>query len=185
MFKNIKSAFEKFASQNRDQQELERRVLHFLELHSDCSETTVIASPEFGSSQYACVVTVPSVRLYVWAQKHVLGNASLGIEGQTSREFLYRWLARADFSNGRVSALPPPASGIVAPYLRQFVEDGVAVVFCPDCKRTVQNIQIRESDSHTESAYTVWREIWLCPCGHVLHRKTHKARLIRTWSSGR
>lgn len=183
--RHIKSLTAKLALRNSDEQELERRVQHLLELQSDCSETIVVASPKLGSPEYACTVAVPSIKLFTWFQKHSLSISSLGIEGQASREFLYRWLASADFCGGQVSALPPPASGIVAPYVRQFVEEGLAIVFCLACDQTVHNIQIQKSDGHVESAYTVWRETWSCPCGQVIYEKTHKARLIRPWHLGR
>lgn len=179
----IKSLTAKFAPETRGQHELERRVQQLLDTHSHCSETIVIASPDLRSAEYACFVSVPSSLLFAWLQKHRLSISNIGIEGQASREFLYRWLAGADFSDEQVVDLPSTASAIVAPYIRQFVEESLAIVLCAACDRIVNDIQIRESERHVESAYTVWGEAWLCPCGQVICKKTHKARLIMPWRS--
>jgi hypothetical protein len=98
---------------------------------------------------------------------------------RVAREALPEWLRNA-VDTDTTCYMPSEFAAVVEAYVLNFIHDGSARVFCPDCMSIVSDMV--ESKSN-ERGYgprieptSEFTSTWKCPAGHHLYEQHHKIR---------
>jgi hypothetical protein len=149
-----------------------------------CSSLIALSGPCYGDMTFFGTFLLNSVSLKVWMKDHAASVFSSDSMEQQARLHLPLWLEDVDYScNNYVTKIDFPMRKVLVPYTYDFYLKGWIVVYCHECKSLhdamIDNNQnIEKTDSSVK-----WLEEWLCPAGHVLHRKDQEIRHIKRRSS--
>lgn len=144
------------------QSELQAQIQEHLATLPRCEGQILVATTENRDEGFFCDVTVPARVLLAWA-----------------REVLPIWLANSTFDTRKVSRLPEGHFGLVEERINDWVTDGTATVYCPECGHEVQDVAITKANEiQAGRAHFWWTDIWSCPRGHLLRQKDQEIRFI-------
>jgi hypothetical protein len=158
---------------------LEREVAELLATLPPCGARVVVASPRY-SGNYRCEVTVTALTLAPFVAK--LSRSTFGgtRQSQIGRAVFPRWLSDAPREGSNTSYLPPLFVQQIASYVGNLVEDGSANVYCPDCRRFVDDVEMQSRNREVRGPWSEWTEGWRCPEGHILYTKDQEVHILRS-----
>ena len=161
------------------QSELKVLIQEHLEKLPRCEGQILVATSEDQEEGFFCDVTVPARVLLAWAREDAEKTVIQNVSAQAAREALPIWLANSTFDTRKVSRLPGGHFGLVEERINDWVTDGTATVYCPECGHEVQDVAIRKANEvQAGRAYFWWTDIWSCPRGHLLRQKDQEIRFI-------
>ena len=143
-----------------------------------CAPSVVIASPKY-SGNYRAEVIVDSKHLADFIEHLNSATSGGNIESQVNRAAFPIWLRKANNSGKNNSYIPLKFVKIIHDHVLNFVTDGTASVFCPDCQTVVKKIVRENRNDKRTSPWSEWTEGWRCPSGHVLYTEDHEIHILR------
>jgi len=144
-----------------------------------CNKDVVIASPEYGESQYSCEIVVAAAALLPWAEQHAETVWGTDQEEQAARRALPRWLRGALMEEDSASYVPHGMYEVMRPYVLDFVTERSARVYCLECHSVVADVQMERLDDECSGGWSCWTEVWSCPVGHNLYHERHEMHILR------
>lgn len=147
----------------------------YLSKQPRCSKEIIIVSPIYAAeNHYTCEIVVEAKDLLPWAKNHAKGVSSSDQKEQAAREALPLWLGTADSSEARASYAPHFMYKVLRPYVSDFVEDGIAKIYCSECQSLVTDLQMDRKDERSSGRWSYWTDVWKCPHGHQLYYEEHE-----------
>ena len=161
------------------QSELQAQIQEHLATLPRCEGQILVATTENRDEGFFCDVTVPARVLLAWAREDAERMVIQSVSAQAAREVLPIWLANSTFDTRKVSRLPDGHFSLVEERINDWVTDGTATVYCPECGHEVQDVAItKANEMRAGRAYYWWTDIWSCPRGHLLRQKDQEIRFI-------
>jgi hypothetical protein len=141
------------------QSELRVLIQEHLEKLPRCEGQILVATSEDQEEGFFCDVTVPARVLLAWAREDAEKTVIQNVSAQAAREALPIWLANSTFDTRKVSRLPGGHFGLVEERINDWVTDGTATVYCPECGHEVQDVAITKANEvQAGRAYFWWTE---------------------------
>lgn len=161
------------------QNELQAQIQEHLATLPRCEGQILVATTENRDEGFFCDVTVPARVLLAWAREDAERTVIQSVSAQAARDVLPVWLANSTFDTRKVSRLPGGHFGLVEVRINDWVTDGTATVYCPECGHEVQDVAITKvNEIQAGRAHFWWTDIWSCPRGHLLRQKDQEIRFI-------
>jgi len=157
---------------------VEQEVLATLAALPPCGGRVVIASPRY-SGNYRCEVTMPALKLAEFVEH--LNSSTFGgnFQQRVARSALPKWLRCAEAVDRTTSYLPALFFDVVSSYVGNFVADGSASVYCPDCKKVIAGVVNQARNRQQSGPWSEWTVGWKCPAGHLLYTEDHEMHVLR------
>lgn len=158
--------------------DLEREVAECLQVLPPCAASVVIASPKY-SGNYRAEVTVAAHSLADFVEhlnKATSGGTRASEVGRTA--FLH-WLRKAPATGTTTSYISNPFFEVIGSYVLNFVSNGTATVYCPQCRSAVGNVNRKTRNAEHTGPWSEWTESWRCPNGHLLYTEDHEVHILR------
>ena len=143
-----------------------------------CAPRVVIASPKY-SGNYRAEVIVDSKHLAEFVEHLNSATSGGNIESQVNRTAFPIWLKKANASGTNTSYIPLKFVAVIRDYVLNFVSEGTASVFCPDCQTVVERIDRKTRNDERTGPWSEWTEGWRCPSGHLLYTEDHEIHIQR------
>jgi len=146
-----------------------------------CSKNVMIVSPKYNDVHYTCEIIVAADDLLPWAERHAIGVSSSHQEDQEAREFLPIWLRDADNSNDSVTYISQSMYGVLNPYILDFVNKGIAKVYCLECKSFINDFQMEKLNERYAGSWSWWTDYWTCSREHQLRYEENELHVYRPY----
>ena len=143
-----------------------------------CTEHVVVGSPRY-SGNYRCEVTVSSTFLAEKTRRDAESTFGGSSEQKIARIAMPMWLERASHPDGRTCYMPPSFVENIDVWVANFVRDGVARVYCPDCGAFVSDLEKSTRNQRTAGPWSEWTSSWRCRNGHLLYAEDHEVHILR------
>ena len=157
--------------------DVESEVSKLLAALPPCAARVVVASPRY-SGGYRCEVTVAAKDLAPFVEGLAKSTFGGSRQSQVGRAAFPRWLRSAGTVGTSTSYLPSSFVDVVSSYVLNFVNDGSATVYCPDCKTPVQ-INQQTRNHQVSGPWSEWTDGWHCQRGHLLYAEDHELHILR------
>lgn len=168
-----------FTKKIEPQFDLEKAVGEYLLKLPRCSNNVIIVSPKYGETHYACDIIVSAEDLVLWAEHHAEAVWSSNQEEQAARKALPLWLRGAKIEDNSASYVPHFMYEVLRPYVLNFVNEGTAKIYCPQCKSFVYNVKMEKLHEKSSGDWSWWTDVWTCPKGHQLYYEEHELHIYR------
>jgi len=119
---------------------IEKAVSEYLLRLPQCNKDVVIVSPKYGEKHFICEIVVAAKDLLPWTERHAVTVSSSNKEEQAARQALPLWLRCADSSNKCASYVPHFMFKVLRLYVQNFINEGIARVFCFECQSFVSDL---------------------------------------------
>jgi hypothetical protein len=159
--------------------DIEKAVSEYLLRMPQCNEDVVIVSPKYGEKHFTCEIVVAANDLLPWADHHADAVWSSNKEEQAARQALPLWLRCADSSNKCASYVPHFMFKVLRLYVHNFINEGIARVFCFECQSFVSDLNRKKINEKQSGDWSWWTDVWTCPQGHQLYYEEHKLHIYR------
>jgi len=172
------SFFGKLFKRKHDPQfDLERAVGEYLINLPRCNRNVVIVSPKYGETRYACDIVVAAEDLAPWAEHHAEAVWSSNQKEQAARKALPIWLRGAKSEGNAASYVPPLMYKVLRPYVLDFVNDGAASIYCPECEHFIDDVNMQKLEEKRSGNWSWWTDVWKCRKGHQLYYEEHELHI--------
>lgn len=159
---------------------LENAINDYLSNLPQCHGWVLLASRADKEEGFHCDVTIRTRDLLAWSKQKSDQCIVQSFDNEVVSKALPRWLEQASFDVRTVSLLPPGGFRDIAGEIDIWASQGLAKVYCPQCRGVVNEIVVAETNvGEAGSALRWWTDVWTCPEGHVLREKDQYTRLIR------
>lgn len=159
--------------------DIEKAVGDYLLKLPLCSKNVVIVSPAYGEEHYSCEIIMAATDLLPWAEAHASAVWGSVREEQAARKALPLWLQAANIDDSK-SYIPHFMYKVLRPYVLNFVKDGTAEIYCPECQSLVSDIVMNKLDETRAAGWSWWTDVWTCPKGHQLYFEKHDMHVHRS-----
>lgn len=166
---------ERFFPKKQVSEDIETLIGRHLLTLPRCTKSVAIINSSYGAKEYSCEVIVTANDLLPWAEHHSSTVWSACNKDQAARKTLPLWLRTADATQDKVSRLAPPLYRIVEPYTLDFIEKGIAKVFCYECEKQVPYVNTHVHDRKVLGDWVSWVSEWKCDNEHLLYHEHHEA----------
>lgn len=123
--------------------DLEREVSACLQALPPCTPRVVIASPKY-SGNFRAEVMVAAESLAEFVERLNTATSGGTRASKVGRTAFPRWLRKVARTGMNASYIPPNFVEVVSSYVLNFVRDGTATVYCPDCRSVVADIDMKK-----------------------------------------
>jgi len=145
-----------------------------------CASKIIITGPSYGDKTYFASFIVDADKLISWAFDHSKGVWSSSKNEQKAREILPVWMAiKSEDKESYISILDGPMRQVLAPYIYDFYLKGWVSYYCHLCHSQHQKLTENDHDHQSQGAHSSWIVEWICPNGHIIHRKQHDLMWIK------
>lgn len=142
-----------------------QKVGNFLMHQPACSSKVLIMRP---SKDWHCEVIADSSALRDWLEeRNGIGFAS-PLNLKAADKAMQLWLRGANTGDPAVSCFPEEFSVVIAKYLPDLIDRGIAKIVCIECDKDVRNINKIRHEHKDVLALSCWTDEWRCPEGHLL-----------------
>lgn len=143
-----------------------------------CAPQIVVASPRY-SGNYRCEVIVETSRLAPFVEHLVSGTVGGNRKSKIARLAFPKWLRSQATTDTATSYLPAGFVDVISAYPLNFVMDGTASVYCPDCDDIVDKVNTSVRNRQQAGPWSEWTSGWCCPLGHLLYVEDHELHILR------
>ncbi len=126
--------------------DIKKRVDEYLLKLPQCSRSVVVVCQKYQETHYRCEIEVAAEKLLPWAVNHSYTVSSTHLEEQAARIALPVWLSRKNSQENSSSYIPFLMHKVLRPYVLDFISDGIADVYCIECKSYVTDIYMQKLD---------------------------------------
>ena len=154
--------------------DLEREVAECLKALPPCAPRVVIASPKY-SGNFRAEVTVAAQPLAEFVEHLNMATSGGTRASKVGRTAFLRWLRKAATAGTNTSYIPSNFEEVVSSYVLNFVGNGTATVYCPDCQSAVASVDRRtRNEEHTGPWSLSGLKTGVAQAGISCTRKTKK-----------
>lgn len=157
--------------------DLERAVGRTILRLPRCSDTLVVAGPEYDDPNYAGDVFVEADGLLPWAEHHAETTWISNDELQTALKVLPIWLRSADLLNHQPIVVDQSVADLVRAYIPTFVNMGIVSIYCRRCDVVYKKVEMEKYDDKRDGPWHHWTDEWRCPAGHLLYHEHHRTHI--------
>ena len=143
-----------------------------------CTQYVVVASDKY-SGKYRCEVTVSATDIAPFVKSLAESTFGGSRESQVARTAMPRWLSRASPNDGKTSYLPTSFAGITDAYVLNFIRDGVADVYCKECRGNIADIKSDTRNRKVTGPWSEWTNEWRCKSGYLQYTEDHEMHILR------
>jgi len=142
-----------------------------------CAKYVLVSNPRYGETHYTCEIYIEAKKLLPWSENHSINTCSLDHRTQGARMALPIWLRGANDNHNAVSQIPYGMYEVLRPYILNFINDGIAKIYCLECKSYESNIEMVNDSIMQTRGYSHWIDNWSCSKGHKLYHQEHEMHL--------
>lgn len=154
------------------------QAMQFVAALPPCTQYIVVASDKY-SGQYRCEVTVSAMDIAPFVKSLACATSGGSWESQIARIAMPIWLNQASRNDGKTSYLPASFVEVVEAYVLNFINDGIASIYCKECGRNTTDIESTTRNHKTTGPWSEWTEAWRCQAGHLLYTADHEIHILR------
>ena len=160
---------------------LENAINDYLANLPQCHGWVLLASRADKEEGFYCDVTIRARDLLAWSKQKSDQRFAQSFNNEVVSQALPRWLEQASFDGRAVSQLPPGSFRDIAGEIDNWVFQGLARVYCPQCRSVINDMVVAEENvAEAVNVLKWWTDVWTCPEGHVLREKDQYIRFMRT-----
>ena len=144
-----------------------------------CQATVVVANPDYGEGEYQATITMQAKDLLAWVNARLESGSPLYTD-KVLLPLLRNWLKDAQESGSEQSRFPAIAYEVIEREINDWIESGLATVYCPSCASEIQDFDKAEKDRwNAGNSLYFWTDNWVCPAGHLLYRRNEWMHINR------